>query len=94
MPATLLTTLDSNQEHSRSSEDEQDVHNRDAIQENDYQPEPVMHGVGPLFLGVELELETRRDRVDASARCALDWLGDLGVFTCTPCPACRAPVYC
>ncbi|MCC3318251.1 hypothetical protein [Nocardia africana] len=43
-----------------------------------YKPEPVFHGTGPLYLGLELEIKTPRDVFDAAAELAIDQLGDLG----------------
>lgn len=43
----------------------------------DYTPEPVFHGEGPVYLGLELEVTTGRGSNDA-AQIAYDHLADLG----------------
>lgn len=61
-----------------SYEDDNDNDGDDLIRSWDYKPTPEFHGVGPLFLGAELEVEiTTYDRAD-SARIAQDRLGGLG----------------
>ncbi|MGH3630679.1 MAG: hypothetical protein ACRDR6_15405 [Pseudonocardiaceae bacterium] len=42
-----------------------------------YKPRPVFHGEGPMFLGLELEIESHGDRGE-DARTAADCLGGLG----------------
>ncbi len=46
--------------------------------DSDYKPEPVFHGRGPLFLGMELEVKTPRSVLDEAVDLAVDHLGDLG----------------
>jgi hypothetical protein len=48
------------------------------IHDYDYQPVPVFHGAGPLFLGIEIELHTRDGLLDESAGIAIAHLGELG----------------
>ncbi|MGH3737837.1 MAG: hypothetical protein ACRDT6_19830 [Micromonosporaceae bacterium] len=43
-----------------------------------YKPPPVFHGVGPLFLGVEIEVETPDSYEQECAEIANEYLGDLG----------------
>lgn len=43
-----------------------------------YKPEPVFHGEGPLYLGLELEIETAYDETSDCARIANAALGSLG----------------
>ncbi|MFD4407720.1 hypothetical protein ACFWPH_33645 [Nocardia sp. NPDC058499] len=49
-----------------------------AINGYDYKPDPVFHGTGPLFLGLELELKTPSYQLEDSVEAALAELGDLG----------------
>lgn len=50
----------------------------DEIRSYDYKPEPVFHGQGPLFLGLELELKTPSHSLVDSVEAAVEELGDLG----------------
>lgn len=50
----------------------------DGIHDYAYKPEPVFHGHGPLFLGLELELKTPNYALVEAAETALAELGDLG----------------
>ncbi|MEV6361354.1 hypothetical protein [Nocardia asteroides] len=43
-----------------------------------YRPDPIFHGTGPLFLGLELEVIVPRYRLDAAVTTATDALGALG----------------
>ncbi|WP_410814844.1 hypothetical protein [Micromonospora sp. 067-2] len=44
----------------------------------DYKPSPIFHGVGPLYLGPEIEIDTPPDRDWECAEVAAAHLGDLG----------------
>ncbi|HZD16278.1 MAG TPA: hypothetical protein VE196_14380, partial [Pseudonocardiaceae bacterium] len=48
------------------------------IRDYGYKPEPDFHGGGPLFLGMELEINTPWSRVECCAEIACEYLGDLG----------------
>ncbi|WP_280503410.1 hypothetical protein [Nocardia farcinica] len=48
------------------------------IHDYDYKPDPVFHGDGPLFLGLELELKTPRHVLDEAADTAVEHLRGLG----------------
>ncbi|MEU4808112.1 hypothetical protein AB0H20_02825 [Nocardia fluminea] len=43
-----------------------------------YRPDPIFHGTGPLFLGLELEVIVPDDRFDDAIATATDSLGSLG----------------
>ncbi|MEU4651908.1 MULTISPECIES: hypothetical protein [Nocardia] len=43
-----------------------------------YRPDPIFHGTGPLFLGLELEVIVPDDRFDDAIATATDALGSLG----------------
>ena len=43
-----------------------------------YRPDPIFHGTGPLFLGLELEVIVPDDRFDDAITTATDALGSLG----------------
>jgi hypothetical protein len=43
-----------------------------------YKPDPVFHGPGPLFLGLEIEIETPHNRYSECAGIACSYLKDLG----------------
>src|SRR5439155_8451606 len=43
-----------------------------------YKPVPVFHGIGPLFLGPEIEVQTPHDRDWECAELACNHLGSLG----------------
>ncbi|MEU4711697.1 hypothetical protein AB0G00_35280, partial [Nocardia salmonicida] len=43
-----------------------------------YRPDPIFHGTGPLFLGLELEVIVPDDRFDDAIAAATDALGSLG----------------
>lgn len=47
------------------------------VHDADYQPRPVFHGTGPLFLGAEIEIEVLDD-TEQCAQLAQEYLGDLG----------------
>lgn len=57
-------------------EDDYDEDTDDRIHDDSYKPYPEFHGDGPLYLGPEIEIETR-DR-DECAEIVLDQLGELG----------------
>jgi len=48
------------------------------VYEYDHKPVPEFHGDGPLYLGLELEINTPRGELDDAARLAVAELGDLG----------------
>lgn len=48
------------------------------VYDYDYKPEPLFHGDGPLFLGLELELKTPHQVFDTAVETAVEHLGDLG----------------
>jgi len=50
----------------------------DNIHTYDFKPEPDFRGTGPLFLGLELEINVPRGEVDTCATQALEQLGTLG----------------
>jgi len=52
--------------------------NHAGIHDYSYKPDPVFHGDGPLFLGLELELKTPRHALDDAADTAVDHLAGLG----------------
>jgi hypothetical protein len=58
-------------------EEEDDDDSGGLLHDYDYKPRPVFHGTGPVFLGVEIELETPSNRRECAA-IAEDFLGDLG----------------
>ncbi|MFE9327642.1 hypothetical protein ACIHDR_48205 [Nocardia sp. NPDC052278] len=49
----------------------------EAVHYYDYKPEPEFHGEGPLFLGLELEIQTPETQFCDAVDTALDQLGDL-----------------
>ncbi|MFE9324032.1 hypothetical protein ACIHDR_41645 [Nocardia sp. NPDC052278] len=48
------------------------------VHDYDYRPEPLFHGEGSLFLGMELELITPHSQFDDAVELAVADLGDLG----------------
>ncbi|MBI1758152.1 MAG: hypothetical protein HYR62_02840 [Actinobacteria bacterium] len=50
----------------------------DLVEDYTYKPPPLFHGDGPLFLGMELEVETDSGQRRECAELATDCLGDLG----------------
>ncbi|TDQ00613.1 hypothetical protein [Labedaea rhizosphaerae] len=50
----------------------------DTIYSYSYKPLPQFHGEGPLYLGLELEINCLRDRVSQCANTAVEALGSLG----------------
>lgn len=48
------------------------------VHDYSYKPAPEFHGTGPLYLGLELEINTPLGELDGAARLATDQLGNLG----------------
>ncbi|MGI5213336.1 hypothetical protein [Plantactinospora sp. CA-290183] len=56
------------------SDDDDDV----LVHSYDYKPYPIFYGAGPLYLGLEIEVETPYNRDQACAQLVHDRLGDIG----------------
>lgn len=52
--------------------------NHSLVYQYSYKPDPTFHGAGPLYLGLELEINTPRRDLDEAAGLAASCLGDLG----------------
>ena len=70
------------------AEDEDGYDDYDLIHSWDYALAPI-HGEGPLFLGIELEMSAPWGRRSDAARIAQDYLGDLGYLKSDGSPGVR-----
>ncbi|MEV0299121.1 hypothetical protein [Nocardia sp. NPDC050710] len=62
----------------RCCEDCDDGTGHDSVHNYSYRPQPLFHGEGPLFLGMELELITPHTQFGDAVDLAVGQLGDLG----------------
>ena len=71
-------TCDDNSDDDSDADSYDGYESSDLVYDYSHKPDPAFHGSGPLYLGLELEINTPLGELDDAARLAVSELGGLG----------------